>query len=489
MPQNILVHAPIALWNQHFSEALEICINENKKRNNVFIYQCKGELSSCAPNPHHKINLCKKCIKKSTKIIKKILPFAKVVNFKLNSSNIRIDTYPNTINQLMKISYRGMPVGSLVANQIADDYKDAFFNIRSCKTKITSHLTNAMKLFDNFSDFISKNNIKHVYAWNGRRPSDGPILYAAKKLGVTHTAFIRGPKPGTLEKVNDVNIFSLKHRDKVLNNLLKKINNDKSFKIKVFKEGLKFYREQSGEIKERNKLGASKVHSQFIKNYSYFFKNSKPTLILFTSSLWEKLGVEEFSNKIYLNEYSGILRIISNSSLNKKFNLIVRWHPLLKDAGLGEMGIIEKIVFSTKNKCVHIMPSDRHNSYELLKKSDIVVTFGSTIGVEATFYNKISICLGPAYYQSLDVCYYPKSHNEFLMLVNSNLIPKNKDHALIYGFYEINRDARKMINVKYRNNKWIYLGCEIFFWDRLLQSIKKNSVFLFKFLTGKNRSI
>jgi hypothetical protein len=50
-----------------------------------------------------------------------------------------------------------------------------------------------------------------------------------------------------------------------------------------------------------------------------------------------------------------------------------------------------------------IGPRDKHSSYQLLDQSDVVVTFGSTIGLEATFWGKPSILLGRSAWEDAGV--------------------------------------------------------------------------------------
>jgi hypothetical protein len=75
------------------------------------------------------------------------------------------------------------------------------------------------------------------------------------------------------------------------------------------------------------------------------------------------------------------------------------------------------------------------DSYELLLASDIVAACGSTIGIEAIFWNKPSICLGPSLYGSLDAVYEPKGLSELERLVTSDQLAVDPEKALPYGYY------------------------------------------------------
>jgi hypothetical protein len=65
-----------------------------------------------------------------------------------------------------------------------------------------------------------------------------------------------------------------------------------------------------------------------------------------------------------------------------------------------------------------------------------VVTFGSTMGAEATFWSKPSILLGRAAYEGLGVAHEPRTYEEFEDLVlDSTLTPRGRLAAFKYGYW------------------------------------------------------
>ena len=71
----------------------------------------------------------------------------------------------------------------------------------------------------------------------------------------------------------------------------------------------------------------------------------------------------------------------------------------------------------------------------MIKKSDKVLTFGSTVGIEAVYWGTPSILAGIAFYKDLGGTYNPESHEILIQLLTSELKPKNKQLALMYGYY------------------------------------------------------
>ena len=92
-----------------------------------------------------------------------------------------------------------------------------------------------------------------------------------------------------------------------------------------------------------------------------------------------------------------------------------------------------------------IAPDSPISTYEMVRSSDKIVTFLSSVGIEAAFRNKPVILLGNNFYRTLGSTYNPASHeNAIQVLLEENLAPKDKMGALMYGYY------RKMSGITYK---------------------------------------
>jgi len=79
--------------------------------------------------------------------------------------------------------------------------------------------------------------------------------------------------------------------------------------------------------------------------------------------------------------------------------------------------------------------TSRISTYSLVDAVDRVVTFGSTVGIEATYWGKVSLLAGgPALYEHLDVVHIARTHDELLELVAAKLDPKPIAAAVKYGY-------------------------------------------------------
>jgi hypothetical protein len=82
-----------------------------------------------------------------------------------------------------------------------------------------------------------------------------------------------------------------------------------------------------------------------------------------------------------------------------------------------------------------IPPDSPVSTYALLESADRVLTFGSSAGIEAVYWGTPSILAGHSLYRELGGTYNPASHDELVTLLKSDLPPKDKTPALMFGYY------------------------------------------------------
>ncbi|MCH2114548.1 MAG: hypothetical protein MK171_06530 [Pirellulales bacterium] len=83
-------------------------------------------------------------------------------------------------------------------------------------------------------------------------------------------------------------------------------------------------------------------------------------------------------------------------------------------------------------------PDDQVDSYSLIEWSDLVVTFASTVAVEACWAGKAVVQLGPSFFDELGISYTPKSTSEFLQLLGTNLKASPRRGAAQFANYDMN---------------------------------------------------
>ena len=112
----------------------------------------------------------------------------------------------------------------------------------------------------------------------------------------------------------------------------------------------------------------------------------------------------------------------------------IRFHPNQADVA-GDIVSPFDAIRALPNTTIY-EPTDQVNSYSLMDWSDVVVTFGSTMTIEACWAGKSVIMLGPSYFDELDVSYNPQSCEEFVDLLGQELSPRNRENAARFASYQ-----------------------------------------------------
>jgi hypothetical protein len=146
---------------------------------------------------------------------------------------------------------------------------------------------------------------------------------------------------------------------------------------------------------------------------------------IFTSSDDEFSSISrEWDHPVFQNQLESIERLINViNDVSSDAKVVIRMHPNLRGVN---NPTVQKYYELVKSNVVVVAPDHPMSSYELLDVSDVVITFGSSIGVESTYWRKPVICLARTLWEDLDCEYYPANWSEVTdLLVSDELPPKS----------------------------------------------------------------
>jgi hypothetical protein len=138
---------------------------------------------------------------------------------------------------------------------------------------------------------------------------------------------------------------------------------------------------------------------------------------------------------LFRDQNDAISQLLSQLQERDDIHLYVRAHPNL--SGL-ENAQMRGLYALRANNLTVITPESPIDTYALMDACARTLTFGSTTGVEATFWGRPSILYGRAYYEGLDVVYEPSSISELVTLLTvPHLDPKPRLGALKFAYWYI----------------------------------------------------
>mgnify|MGYP002852496286 CR=1 FL=1 len=162
---------------------------------------------------------------------------------------------------------------------------------------------------------------------------------------------------------------------------------------KLIKAGKNFFKKRFKENRSNNLID----NYEFSQNQSLpkNFDNSKLNISFFNTALWEFQSIVE-NEKYYLfkNDFEFLKFLNFKFKKEKDINFYFRCHPNM----VNEKNYLKKISVILKNfnnlKFIH--PESEISTKELIKNSDLIINFGSSVSIEGGYYGKKIITLAPS---------------------------------------------------------------------------------------------
>lgn len=423
----ILIFNSDILSYHHFCTELEIALTHKSKNDDIYYLSCNSSLHSCEANIYKNYDTCFDCLKmKSSGLNILNLPEQNKFEFDISKylEQIKIPNFMS-LKELIDFEFEGVDVGNAVVSSLISLNKDVNLDVMKERRKIKKLLISSIGIYLEVYEYLIKIQPDYLYIYNGRFATSRPAIRAAQKLGVK---FFTHERAGNFNRyfiientyVQDIDYFKKQieiHWEKETNFDFKKKYAEKWFI----------------ERKENSNQGwFSYTKEQTKKKLPDNFNYSKRNIVIFNSSEYEMAVLNLYKNINFKTQNEAIINIL-NMENDPNICFYLRIHPNLK--GYDKEIINELDSFNFKN--LFILPADSDfDTYALMDSCEKVVTFASTTGIEAAFWNKPSILFGRAFYEDLKSCYLPKDYHEFNQMINSEISPLSKEGALKYGYWE-----------------------------------------------------
>jgi hypothetical protein len=427
---NILFFFSEMLSEQFVITGLELILRHKKKGDSIHIITCDGKVKTCYSNKHHRPSLCMLCKLRLKKNLEKLGLSSHNVSFLKKDSFFEKKQF-KTIDELKQFVWKDVNIGMPVASRLISELRDHQPDTIQHQNYINNLIESSQTAYYSLKKYLEKKKPNLFYIYNGRADVNGAALLAAEK---TNTPFI------TYDSSRATNPFkyTLFYQASICNLNALKINMaklwDKQTELDKETASIKWFERK----KERhNAVGPSVI---FTKKQSFGllpqnFDKKKRNITIFNSSIDEVAAVEGWGTLFNQDEAYTIKEIVSFFNENKNMHFYLRIHPNLSKQNNTQTEALKKLEAKKHSNLTIIAPTSSVDSYELMLASNKIITFGSTTGVEATFWGKPSILLGKAIYENLECCYIPETFSELYKLIAKPLKAKEKSKALPYGWW------------------------------------------------------
>jgi len=436
----LIVSIPIKTsWDCHILTDLEILQNELDQGSRVLV--CIPHWENVKYDTVDAIMKNKKKEKKERKrYVKKLLlayGFLKgnVEILKIKNVNVS-DDFSNwlednlnkrsLVTEVMDMKYEGFDIGASVVSSFMSMTRDLSAMINENKELVKGLFENSFSVYEMTKIIIQNNAPDVIQIFNGRFATSRGVFFLSKKQNIECHIHERGHDKDHYE----IYINNLPHNISYFKEKLRTTTK------KLSAEELIYY---SSKFFKSLRYGKELGWISFVKNQNEGVLPSewdevKKNIVIFNSSEDEFVSIsDEWKNPIYNDQISGVEKILTDLK-NPNIDFWVRMHPNLKD--VPEFEREKWYALKRKYKNVHIIsPDDNMSTYTLMDKASVVLTFGSSVGIESAFWNKPSILAGISFYRGLGSTYDAQNHDEVISYLKSDLTALDSAGAIMYGAY------------------------------------------------------
>ena len=437
---NVAVFSPYATVVPHFETELDIAQQHLDAGDQVEFLNCTGQLANCDFNPNREPERCQQCLGRRNmglELLTSETPQPQHAQFTAiedipNSRHETLRTKFESVEQLIDYRIEEFDIGYAVLSSVVSICRDPEPDLEQHQELVERFATTAWQAYWQSLDFLAQRQsqnkpIDRVYVFNGRFSAMRAVFRACQKMQVDCYLHERG--------------CDGKHYELFENHLL--------HDLAMIEKAIRDRWEEAASSPDREQVASDWFHDRvnrveatwhsFVKDQQLEklpdeFDPNQKNISIFTSSDDEFVSIgKAWQNDVYPNQLVAIDSIARDLHQRQPDTQIyLRVHPNLKD--VENKRLSDMFALDYPNLTV-IRPGATIDTYALIGASDTVVSFGSSVGSEAIFWDKPSVLLGPCFYQNLGGVYRSRSHEQTIDLLCQTLAPQDKTGALMYGYW------------------------------------------------------
>ena len=331
----------------------------------------------------------------------------------------------DSLESLMQFKHGNFEAGVGVASSLVSNERNSRPDLVKNNASIRTMIESALRVYAFARATIEQERADLVYVFNGRFCNYRAVMSAGLDAGIEVLVHERG---GTRDKY-DVQPFmpheAARFQEKIVSTWAKSKDDPG-----VRERGASYFIDR--------RAGMDPTWMSFTdqqkKDFLPAIDANKRVVTFFSSSEDEFVSVGGvFELTSWKSQYEAITELINICKRHPDIQLFIRLHPHLREKSHADqqrwlsLGNIENVTVISFDSEV--------DTYALIERSDVVVTAWSTVGIEAVFWGRPSITIGPSFYTALGATFQPRSVEELADLISADLVPADRDLAIAYGSY------------------------------------------------------
>ena len=327
---------------------------------------------------------------------------------------------PTTRANVRQLRYRGSAMGPAILEMPPDDMpvrEDHVWPRRWVAAAMRSYAW----AYDQATALITQHNLSTVVVYNGRFTHDRAVAAAAHSLGVRVLYYDTGGYDTNFD-LTEATTHDWAHLQGRM---------------------LEMYRGWDGT--ERDRIGSEwfenrRTHTD-VNNQRYTGIQEQgrveqlpdaQKLVVYFSSSDDELVELDIDWQQYFGSQERALQLLADVCRQEPSTaLVVRTHPHMRLKPAEDLADWLAVVDAISPD-IHFGPDSPVDSYALMDRADVVFTYGSTSGVEAGYFNRPVVVMGPSAYDQLGCARLITDVQEIAEAIESPPIP-NPSAAIAYG--------------------------------------------------------
>lgn len=413
-------------------------LSDRKKGIEVVMAYCDRAMPSCITNIRGNKGICAVCRHMQRQMISRYMPDIQVIAIsdKMFHDSLSTFEYDDVID-LKKIVYRDVNIGlSLHSYYVTISRKPSGKVTPAERTYFDQILSSLCRFVDYAYDLVEDIKPDMITIYNGRMFENRLFYEIAVKKGIafeSEEVYWRINQPSIRVEYHGALPLDIHQLTNMARDLW---NNSKRSEEEKTKIGSSFFLNRRNGKPTNDFIYIDKQVKDLLPEE---YDEKKRNFVIFNSSEDEivSLGGDWDEDNLFESQYEAIKYVVEH--LPENSHLFLRIHPNLK----GLNAEYHTNLYKIKDKRLTIIPPESPvSSYALMDAAEKVLVMGSTMGVESCYWGRPVINLHKSEYFYLDVAYNPQTKEELLRLLDSDLAPKDKKGALLYGYFYMALDER-----------------------------------------------
>lgn len=418
-------------WQFHIGVELELLEKHIRAGDEVSILTCLGGAPACVYNIEGSKAKCSQCIARRFEPLRLVSQPVKVEDLHdyLTPQDYKdqeqLEFCFESVKHSQNIQADNWDVGYSALSSTIHCFRDSALDRQESRTGWEQLLKTGFESYRATKNFLNQHSVDRFYLFNGRFAITRGVLRACQQNKTDVHVFERGCNQSKYM------IFEnhLPHdRQPFFENIIASWDEaEAEHRLKV---GAEFF--------ESRRQGKSDIWISFTKDQEKgklpkTWDPNRQNVVIFNSSEDEFIGIgQEWQNPIYESQGKAIQQIVEDLK-SSDVKLYLRMHPNLAKVDNEDT----RRILALEGSGLEIIPAtSKISSYDLIDQANRVLTFGSSVGAEATYWGSPSILAGLCYYRELDVAHVANSHEHVIQLIlQADLPAKPQVNAIKFGYY------------------------------------------------------